>query len=144
MFFRSARTSCRAFDPSTCNIFPYLLLLFFPVLFSFFSSFCPVTSCLFLLLLWLWLWRWLWLWLLWLLSLCLLLSLLLWLWLLVAAVGCCCWLLLLVVVAVAANDHLEDLASCKRSSEDSNLLQSIIRNNWPLANDHPEDPVSCK
>ena len=49
----------------------------------------------------------------------------------------------LVIVAVA-NDHLEDLASCKRSSKESRLLQLIIRRIRPPANDHPEDLTTCK
>ena len=37
-----------------------------------------------------------------------------------------------------ANDHLDEPASCKRSSELAGLLQMIIRMDQPLANDHPD------
>ena len=43
-----------------------------------------------------------------------------------------------------ANDHLEGLASCKRSSGGTNHLQTINLRGWPLANDQPEEPASCK
>ena len=42
-----------------------------------------------------------------------------------------------------ANDHTEELASCKWSSGETSLLQMIIRKNQPLANDHLEAPASC-
>ena len=43
-----------------------------------------------------------------------------------------------------ANDHPEDLASCRWSSRGAGLLQMIIQMIRPLANDHPEGPASCK
>ena len=39
------------------------------------------------------------------------------------------------VIVVVANDHPEDLTSCKWSSGESNILQIIIQRIWPLAND---------
>ena len=43
-----------------------------------------------------------------------------------------------------ANDHPEDLATCKWSLRGSGLLQMIIQRIWPLANDHLKDPAFCK
>ena len=53
-----------------------------------------------------------------------------------------------------ANDHPDELASCKWSSGWTDLLQMIIRMDWPLAsyhpygpplaNDYPEGLASCK
>ena len=43
-----------------------------------------------------------------------------------------------------ANDHPEDLASCKWSSGGSGLLQMIIQQIQPLANDHMEVQATCK
>ena len=43
-----------------------------------------------------------------------------------------------------ANNHQEDLASCKWSFRGSGHLQMIIWRDRPLANDHPEDLASCK
>ena len=52
--------------------------------------------------------------------------------------------IVLVGVVVVANDHLEDPASCKRSSEESGLFQMIIQRTRPLANDQSEDLATCK
>ena len=43
-----------------------------------------------------------------------------------------------------ANDHPEDLASCKWSYRGPSHLQMIIWRIWQLANDHMEDLASCK
>ena len=48
------------------------------------------------------------------------------------------------IVRPLLNNHPEDPASCKRSSEESALLQLIIRRKRPLANDHLEGPATCK
>ena len=47
-------------------------------------------------------------------------------------------------IRLLANDHPEDLASCKWSSGGPSHLQMIIWRIRQLANDHLEDPASCK
>ena len=43
-----------------------------------------------------------------------------------------------------ANDHPEDPAACKWSSEGTSLLQIVIGRIRPLENSHPEDPATWK
>ena len=83
------------------------------------------------------------------------LSLLLLLLLLSLFVVFCCVVVVVVVVFVdVANDHLEDPASCMRSSEEPGLsqrlsgesghLQIIFWRDRPLANDFLEGQATCK
>ena len=43
-----------------------------------------------------------------------------------------------------ANDHLDELTSCKWLSGGASLLQMMTWSNHPLTNDHPDGPASCK